>query len=122
MSMSNELWSGRRLHFVGVGGAGMSGYARAAHALGAQVSGIGQCAHPYLQRLAAMTACSTLGSARTGERDRGGGRGGHLLRGGRRRTPSGSRRRAGIAERSRAELLGELSALTSHDRGGGHAR
>ena len=31
--------SGRRLHFVGVGGAGMSGYARAAHALGAQVSG-----------------------------------------------------------------------------------
>ena len=31
-------WTGA-LHFVGVGGAGMSGYARAAHALGAEVSG-----------------------------------------------------------------------------------
>jgi len=27
-------WEGRRLHFLGVGGAGMSGYARAAAALG----------------------------------------------------------------------------------------
>jgi len=34
-----SLWAGRRLHFVGVGGAGMSAYARAAHALGASVSG-----------------------------------------------------------------------------------
>ena len=32
-------WRGRRLHLVGVGGAGMSGYARAAHALGATLSG-----------------------------------------------------------------------------------
>jgi len=46
-------WSGRRLHFVGVGGAGMSAYARAAHALGAQVSGSDAAASPYLQRLAA---------------------------------------------------------------------
>jgi UDP-N-acetylmuramate--alanine ligase len=30
---------GRRIHLVGVGGAGMSAYARAAHALGAEVSG-----------------------------------------------------------------------------------
>ena len=39
-------WSGRRLHFVGVGGAGMSGYARAAHALGAEVSGSDAAAGP----------------------------------------------------------------------------
>src|SRR4051795_13111512 len=32
-------WSGRRLHLVGVGGAGMSGYARVATQLGATVSG-----------------------------------------------------------------------------------
>ncbi len=32
-------WAGRRIHLVGVGGAGMSAYARAAHALGAEVSG-----------------------------------------------------------------------------------
>ncbi len=30
MSAAQAPWSGRRLHFVGVGGAGMSGYARAA--------------------------------------------------------------------------------------------
>jgi UDP-N-acetylmuramate--alanine ligase len=44
-------WSGRRLHFVGVGGAGMSGYARAAHALGARVSGSDGAVSSYLERL-----------------------------------------------------------------------
>jgi UDP-N-acetylmuramate--alanine ligase len=46
-------WSGRRLHFVGVGGAGMSGYARAASALGAEVSGSDRADSPYLERLRA---------------------------------------------------------------------
>ncbi|HEY2768136.1 MAG TPA: UDP-N-acetylmuramate--L-alanine ligase [Solirubrobacteraceae bacterium] len=46
-------WSARRLHFVGVGGAGMSGYARAAAALGAQVSGSDGATSPYLERLSA---------------------------------------------------------------------
>jgi UDP-N-acetylmuramate--alanine ligase len=46
-------WSGRRLHFVGVGGAGMSGYARAAAALGASVTGSDAAAGPYTQALAA---------------------------------------------------------------------
>jgi UDP-N-acetylmuramate--alanine ligase len=32
-------WSGRRLHFVGIGGAGMSGLALVARSLGAQVTG-----------------------------------------------------------------------------------
>src|SRR5215210_3882168 len=32
-------WSGRRLHFVGIGGAGMSGLALVARELGAEVSG-----------------------------------------------------------------------------------
>lgn len=44
-------WSGRRLHFVGVGGAGMSGYARAVAALGASVSGSDRVETPYLARL-----------------------------------------------------------------------
>jgi UDP-N-acetylmuramate--alanine ligase len=51
MSGSERPWTGRRLHFVGVGGAGMSGYARAAHALGASVSGSDRAATPYLLRL-----------------------------------------------------------------------
>jgi UDP-N-acetylmuramate--alanine ligase len=51
MSGAERPWAGRRLHFVGVGGAGMSGYARAAHALGASVSGSDRADSPYLRRL-----------------------------------------------------------------------
>ena len=36
---ANTPWTGRRLHFVGMGGAGMSGLALVAHALGATVTG-----------------------------------------------------------------------------------
>jgi UDP-N-acetylmuramate--alanine ligase len=53
MSPADGPWTGRRLHFVGVGGAGMSGYARAAHALGAEVSGSDGAGGAYAQRLAA---------------------------------------------------------------------
>jgi UDP-N-acetylmuramate--alanine ligase len=51
-SSPGRPWSGRRLHFIGVGGAGMSAYARAAHTLGARVSGSDAVASPYSQRLA----------------------------------------------------------------------
>ena len=44
-------WSGRRLHFVGIGGAGMSGLAIVAKALGAQVSGSDRAESSYTQRL-----------------------------------------------------------------------
>ncbi len=46
-------WQGRRLHLVGVGGAGMSAYARAAYALGAHLSGSDAASSPYLERLRA---------------------------------------------------------------------
>ena len=49
--MSEQPWAGRRLHFIGVGGAGMSGYARAAHALGATVTGSDRASSTYLERL-----------------------------------------------------------------------
>jgi UDP-N-acetylmuramate--alanine ligase len=48
-----DLWAGRRLHFVGVGGAGMSAYARAAHALGASVSGSDRADSVFAAALAA---------------------------------------------------------------------
>jgi UDP-N-acetylmuramate--alanine ligase len=51
MSGGERPWEGRRLHFVGVGGAGMSGYARVADALGAKVSGSDSASGPYLERL-----------------------------------------------------------------------
>ena len=64
-AVSGRPWDGRRLHFVGVGGAGMSGYARAAHALGARVSGSDRAASPYTERLSADGVLE----ARIGEHD-----------------------------------------------------
>jgi UDP-N-acetylmuramate--alanine ligase len=112
MSGEERPWHGRRLHFVGVGGAGMSGYARAAHALGAHVSGSDSAGTPYLERLAA----DGILEAELGHRPE--------------NVPAGAdvevvyssavaaenpERRAarerGIRERPRAELLGELSGL-----------
>lgn len=53
MSSGQRPWAGRRLHFIGVGGAGMSAYARAAHALGAEVSGSDRSASTFSEALAA---------------------------------------------------------------------
>jgi UDP-N-acetylmuramate--alanine ligase len=44
-------WSGRRLHFVGIGGAGMSGLALIAAALGASVTGSDRAPSSYTDRL-----------------------------------------------------------------------
>jgi UDP-N-acetylmuramate--alanine ligase len=106
-------WSGRTLHFVGVAGAGMSAYARAAHALGAQISGSDRAASPYSERLAADGVLR----AAIGEHDPA-------------NVPAGANvevvyssavpaenperaaaRARGLAERPRAELLAELTAL-----------
>ena len=105
-------WRGRRLHFVGVGGAGMSGYARAAHALGAQVSGSDRADSPSLERLSADGVLeASIGHDAAN-------------------LPAGEEveviyssavppenperaaaRARGLPERPRAELLGELSSL-----------
>jgi UDP-N-acetylmuramate--alanine ligase len=44
-------WKGRRLHFVGIGGAGMSGLALIAAELGATVTGSDQAPSTYLERV-----------------------------------------------------------------------
>ncbi len=49
--MSSTPWAGRRLHFVGVGGAGMSGLALVAKALGAEVTGSDRAESSYVERL-----------------------------------------------------------------------
>jgi UDP-N-acetylmuramate--alanine ligase len=49
--MSDPSFEGRRLHFVGVGGAGMSGLALVARALGAEVSGSDRAESAYCRRL-----------------------------------------------------------------------
>src|SRR4051794_7157022 len=49
--MSERPWTGRRLHFVGIGGAGVSGWARGRAQLGAPGSGGGRGRAPALERL-----------------------------------------------------------------------
>lgn len=112
MSPPNGPWSGRQLHFVGVGGAGMSGYARAAYALGAAVTGSDGALSSYAERLhtdgvldvrvghAAANVppgndveviYSSAVPAENPERE--------------------SARERGLKERPRAELLGEFTAM-----------
>ena len=112
MSGAERPWAGRRLHFVGVGGAGMSAYARAAHALGAEVSGSDAADGPYLQRLAADGVLRARVGHRAGNVPAGPGvelvyssavAGENVER--------AAARERGIPERSRADLLAELTAL-----------
>jgi UDP-N-acetylmuramate--alanine ligase len=47
-------WAGRKVHLVGIGGAGMSGWARVATQLGATVSGSDRVESPALDKLRAL--------------------------------------------------------------------
>src|SRR5258707_9291852 len=112
VSESQRPWQGRRLHFVGVGGAGMSGYARAAHALGASVSGSDRASTPYLERLASEGVLD----ARIGHRASNvpGGEDVELVHSSAVPADNPERlaaRGRGLADRPRAELLAELTAL-----------
>jgi UDP-N-acetylmuramate--alanine ligase len=49
--MEERPLAGRSLHFVGIGGAGMSGLALVSHALGARVTGSDRSDSPYCARL-----------------------------------------------------------------------
>ncbi len=111
MSAGGRPWAGRRLHFVGVGGAGMSGYARAAHALGATVSGSDAAASAYLERLRADGVLD----AQVGHRAENlpAGEGVELIFSSAVAEQNIERtlaRERGIPERPRAELLAELTA------------
>jgi UDP-N-acetylmuramate--alanine ligase len=108
--MSDGPWSGRRLHLIGVGGAGMSAYARAAHALGATVSGSDRASSPYLE---ALRRDGVLAAAYVGHDPR------HLPEGaevvpssaiGAENPELRAARERGMTVRSRGALLGELSA------------
>ncbi len=112
MSTPAAPWTGRRLHFVGVGGAGMSGYARVASALGAEVSGSDGADGPYAKRLAAdgvLQARIGHDAANVPPGDEV-----ELVYSSAVPAENPERRAArerGLAERPRAQLLGELTAL-----------
>src|SRR3954451_7816998 len=54
-------WSGRRLHFIGIGGAGMSGLALVARALGATVTGSDRAESSYSERLREAGVAPVIG-------------------------------------------------------------
>jgi UDP-N-acetylmuramate--alanine ligase len=54
-------WSGRRLHFIGIGGAGMSGLAMVCAGLGATVTGSDRGESSYMERLRAAGLEPTIG-------------------------------------------------------------
>jgi UDP-N-acetylmuramate--alanine ligase len=54
-------WAGRKIHLVGIGGAGMSGWARVAVQLGATVSGSDRAESPALEKLRALGITVSVG-------------------------------------------------------------
>jgi UDP-N-acetylmuramate--alanine ligase len=103
-------WAGRRLHFVGIGGAGMSGLALVAHALGAAVSGSDRAAgSPYGATLQAAGIEPAVGHAAQNVPD-----GAELVVSTAIPTDNPERavaRERGLRELHRADLLGELTRL-----------
>jgi len=103
-------WSGRRLHFVGIGGAGMSGLALVAHALGATVSGSDRAAgSPYAGTLQALGIEPAVGHDAANVPD-----GAELVVSSaipRDNAERATARERGLPELHRAELLGELTRL-----------
>ncbi|CAB4863272.1 MAG: UDP-N-acetylmuramate--L-alanine ligase [Actinobacteria bacterium] len=61
MTEASFPWAGRQLHFVGIGGAGMSGLARISLELGAVVSGSDRAAGVVLQELGGLGADVMVG-------------------------------------------------------------
>jgi len=105
-------WQGRRLHFIGVGGAGMSAYARAAHALGASVSGSDAGDGPYLRALRAEGVLdAVVGHAAQNIPAGEGVEVVHSSAVGADNVELGAARERGLVVHSRASLLAELTRL-----------
>lgn len=104
-------WSGRRLHLIGVGGAGMSGYARVAVALGATVSGSDREDSPGLGALRELGVSTAVGHS-AGNVPAGDGVEVIFSSAVDAANPErAAARDRGLPELPRAALLGELSAL-----------
>jgi UDP-N-acetylmuramate--alanine ligase len=110
--MSERPWAGRRLHLIGVGGAGMSGYARAASALGATVTGSDRTSSIYLRRLGEEGVLDArIGHAAANVPDGDDVEVVYSSAVSRENPERVIARERGLAERPRAELLAELTAL-----------
>lgn len=110
--MTDErAWAGRRLHFIGIGGAGMSGLALVAGALGAEVSGSDRADSPTVAKLRQGGATIAVGHDAANVPA---GQGVEIVYS--TAVPPENPERAigrerGLAELHRADLLGEITAL-----------
>ena len=104
----DSAWSGRRLHFVGIGGAGMSGLALVAHELGAEVSGSDRSTGS-----ATLTRLRAAGIAPAEGHDAANVPEGAEIVYSTAIGPENPERAAAARELHRAELLGELTRLRS---------
>src|SRR4051812_20715472 len=86
----DKPWSGRKLHFVGIGGVGMSGLAKVARILGAEVTGSDRATTGHDARNVPAGATVVYSSAIA---------------------PENPERTTGAPELHRADLLGELTRL-----------
>jgi UDP-N-acetylmuramate--alanine ligase len=107
---SERPWAGRRLHLIGLGGAGMSGYARVAAQLGAEVSGSDRSDSPGLAALRELGVRVHVGhdAANVPEGEVEVVHSSAIAPDNPERTEA---RRRGLPDRPRADLLAELSAL-----------
>jgi UDP-N-acetylmuramate--alanine ligase len=61
--VADAIWAGRKLHFIGIGGAGMSGLALIAQKLGASVTGSDRSTSSYMEPLRAAGIEPIIGHA-----------------------------------------------------------
>src|SRR3954452_10677504 len=110
--MSDQApWAGRRLHFVGVGGAGMSGLALVAHALGATVTGSDRAESSYIHRLREAGLEPAIGHAAANLPDDPGVELVYSTAIGPETPERALARERGLTELHRADLLAELTEL-----------
>ena len=107
--MGETPFADRRLHFIGIGGAGMSGLALVARALGAEVSGSDRADSSYSARLREHGIEPAIGHDAAAPRGRRGGG----VDGDRRRTTRSwpPRAQRGAPVLHRGDLLGEVTRL-----------
>jgi UDP-N-acetylmuramate--alanine ligase len=104
-------WAGRRLHLIGLGGAGMSGYARVAAQLGAAVSGSDRADSPGLRALTELGVAVHVGHRAANVPTGTGVEVVHSTAIAPDNPERVAARDRGLPDHPRADLLGELSAL-----------
>ncbi len=108
---ADRPWCGQRLHLVGIGGAGMSAYARCAVALGATVSGSDQAESPALAALRELGVDARAGHDAANVPDGTGVEVFHSTAIAAENPERTEAARRGLPDHPRAELLARFSAL-----------